>query len=191
MVSQVAEPTLFFFPENSNSQQSSSCTWTYFPASIIFRVIVFRKSFTGNCCSPGLLQRELKCYTWNNSPITTINHLKVQTELLTFLTLLLQLDAHIIYPVTAKKKQVCWDCAGRNPRLYCATLLLALTIQNILRSISLCITGEHCAPFCSICILAKINCLYRLCVSCSSNFLLFFNQQSEDTVAGSNVQLWH
>lgn len=111
MVSQVAEHTLFlFFGENSNSQQSSSCTWTYFPASIISRVIVFRKFFTGNCCSPGLLQRELKCYKWNNFPITTINHLKVQTELLTFLTLLLQLDAHIIYPVTAKNTRLLGQC---------------------------------------------------------------------------------
>lgn len=43
-----------------------------------------RKSFTGNCCSPGLLQRALKCYTWNSFLIVMIvKNLKIQTKLQT------------------------------------------------------------------------------------------------------------
>lgn len=77
------------------------------------------------------------------------------------------------------KKHACRDGTEGTPRSHYARLPLALSTQNILRSMSLCITGEHCAP--------KINSLYRLCVSGFSKCRIFFSKQhSGDTVAGSH-----
>lgn len=57
-----------------------------------------RKSFTGNCCSPGLLQRELKCCRWNSChTVMSVKNLQTQTKLLTFITLPLQPKQHLVF----------------------------------------------------------------------------------------------
>lgn len=103
-----------------------------------------RKSFTGNCCSPGLLQRELKCCRWNSCHTATIvKNLQTKTKLLTFITLPLQPKQHLRLRISEHK------CCEREAErcCWCFQLQEVYTIKYRINPSYIMMLSLHCATF--------------------------------------------